>query len=587
MTDNDIVIGLATIVVLGIGAQWFGRRTGIPSVLLLLPAGLLAGGVLDLVEPEELFGDLLFPAVTLLVSVLLFQSGLQLRVEDLPSEVRSTVARLVSVGLVLTFLGASLAAAAVLDVPTELAFMTGAVLVVSGPTVVGPLLRIVRPQPPTGAVLTWESTTLDPVGATVGVVVLNLIVAAQRGGGVHPILQMLGRLGLGVAVGAVAAVLLVIVMSRFLVTDDMEAAVGLLFAVAAFAVAEVLLSEAGLFATLTLGFITANQPLVPTSRITGFGATVEVLVIGTLFVVLGATVELDALWDHAGAIVAVVAVLVLVVRPLTAAVCLVRAPLTGAERVLVGCVDPRGIVAAATAAQFAGTLDDAGYDAEFLPPVAFGVILGTGVVYGLAVPPVAGLLGLRRPGPTRVALIGDDPWLPSLGRCLVRAGAEVLLVSPDVPDGHVGRGDEADLETMSLREGAERIGDELDQVSLARALVSGREDAVVTLVEAQLIELIGRRRVLRVPQRHRALSTLIPERLAAAPFGGRVTRELIDERIAAGATVDVLPSPVPPEALVLARVASDGAVDFVAGDTADHPDHTHVGLAPVRAPADP
>ncbi len=585
MTDNDIVIGLATIVVLGIGAQWLGRRTGIPSVLLLLPAGLLAGGVFDLVEPDELFGDLLFPAVTLLVSILLFQSGLQLRVEELPSEVRGTVARLVSVGLAITFLGASLATAAVLDVPTELAFMTGAVLVVSGPTVVGPLLRIVRPQPPTGAVLTWESTALDPVGATVGVVVLNLIVAAQRGGDVHPILQMLGRLGLGVAVGVVAAVLLVLVMSRFLVTDDMEAAVGLLFAVAAFAVAEVMLSEAGLFATLTLGFITANQPLVPTSRITGFGATVEVLVIGTLFVVLGATVELDALWDHAGAIVAIVAALVLLVRPLTAAVCLVRAPLTGAERVLVGCVDPRGIVAAATAAQFAGTLDAAGYDTEFLPPTVFGVILGTGVVYGLAVPPVARLLGLRRPSPTRVALIGDDPWLPSLGRCLTRAGAEVLLVSPDVPDGRVGDGE--DLETMSLREGAERIGDELDQVSLARALISGREDAVVTLVEAQLIEMIGRRHVLRVPQRHTALSRLIPERLAAAPFGGRITRELIDERIAAGAAVEVLPTPVPPEALVLARVATDGAVDFVVGDTADHPDHAHVGLTPVPTPADP
>jgi hypothetical protein len=140
---------------------------------------------------------------------------------------------------------------------------------------------------------------------------------------------------------------------------------------------------------------------------------------------------------------------------------------------------------------------------------------------------------------------------------------------------------------MSLREGAERIGDELDQVSLARALISGREDAVVTLVEAQLIELIGRRHVLRVPQRQRALSTLIPERWAAAPFGGRVTRELIGERIAAGAAIEVLRTPVPPDAIVLARVASDGTVDFVVGDTAEHPDHTHVGLTPVRAPADP
>ncbi len=263
MSDNEIIIGLATIVVFGVGAQWIGRRAGIPSLLLLLPAGVLAGAVLGLVDPEELFGDALFPGITLLVSLLLFQAALGLRVRDLPRVARGPVLRLVTVGAAITFAGASAGVALILGVDADVALLVGAILVVSGPTVVGPLLAVVRPRDPSEAVLRWESIALDPIGATLGVVVLNLLLAS--GGGVHPVLQMLGRLGVGVGVGAAAAVILVFVMSRFLVSDEMEAAVALLFAVAAFALAEVSLSEAGLFATTTLGFIAANQDFVPTS----------------------------------------------------------------------------------------------------------------------------------------------------------------------------------------------------------------------------------------------------------------------------------------------------------------------------------
>jgi NhaP-type Na+/H+ or K+/H+ antiporter len=582
VTDDEIIIGLTTIVVFGIGAQWVGRRVGIPSLLVLLPAGLLAGGVLDWVDPEELFGDLLFPVVTLLVSVLLYQSGLQLRLDELPASVRTTVARLVSIGLLLTFAGATAAIAIVFDVPRSLAVMTGAILVVSGPTVIGPLVRVVRPKPPAGAVLLWEGTALDPIGATLGVVVLNLILASNRGG-LHPVLQLMGRLGIGIAVGLVAALVLILVISRFLVTDDMEAAVGLLFAVAAYGVAELTLSEAGLFATLTLGIALSNQRLAPTSRIAGFGETVEVLIIGTLFIVLGATISVDALVDNAWQIVTIVAILVLLVRPLTVAICLVGTPLSRAERTFIGCVDPRGVVAAATAAQFAGTLSDAGYDTDFMSPTVFGVILGTGVVYSLGAAPIARALQLQRHRSTRVALIGDDPWLATFGQRLVDAGATVLVVTtgPDHDDaaGSLGRGSIQALETIPLREGAERISDALEEVSLAGALISSDPDAVVTLIEAELIELLGRRKVHRVREEHLdALDTVLPERWAVTPFQGNATREVIAGKLAEGATIEVLAAPVATDALVMASVANDGSVDFVVRDGDLPPAAAYVGL---------
>ena len=233
LSETEIYLAVATIAVFGIGAQWIGRRFGFPSLLLLLPLGLLAGDVLGLVQPEALLGDLLFPTVELLVALLLFQSGLQLRFAVLPADARSPVIRLLTVGVAITFLGASLAVLAIMDLDVGLAFLLGAIVVVSGPTVVGPLLRSLRPRAPIASVLNYEGTILDPIGATLGVVVLTAVLAAGVDE-LHPVLYFLGRLGVGVAIGLATSAAMVFVMSRFWLTYSIEAAVPLMFAIVAF-----------------------------------------------------------------------------------------------------------------------------------------------------------------------------------------------------------------------------------------------------------------------------------------------------------------------------------------------------------------
>jgi NhaP-type Na+/H+ or K+/H+ antiporter len=395
LSDTDIYIAIATIAVFGIGGQWIGRRLGFPSLLLLLPLGLLAGDVLGLVEPEKLLGDLLFPVVELLVALLLFQSGLHLRFAELPDGARSPVIRLITVGLAITFLGASLAALAILDVEVGLAFLLGAVIVVSGPTVVGPLLASVRPRAPLGSVLNYEGTFLDPLGATLGVVVLTAVLA-EGSGDTYPVLYFLSRLGLGIAIGLAAAACLVFVVSRFWVTFKLEAATAVMFAVVAYVLAEVLLSGSGLFAAVTLGVALANQRRASVKPARLFGETLEVLIIAALFIILGALVTIDGLLEHAWQIVLLVAALVIIVRPATACISLLGTPVKWRDRALIGSVDPRGIVAASTAAAFTGTLAATGFESDFLLPVVFGVILGTGIIYGLGAKPAG-----RRPGWSR------------------------------------------------------------------------------------------------------------------------------------------------------------------------------------------
>ncbi|MEM9514661.1 MAG: cation:proton antiporter [Actinomycetota bacterium] len=609
MSEDEILIALGTIVVFGVGAQWVGRRIGIPSILLLLPAGLLAGDAFDLVQPEELFGDLLFPLVALLLGLLLFQAGLQLRVHDLPSQARRSVARLVSFGALITFAGASLAVWLLFDVSFGLAVMTGSILVVSGPTVVGPLLAVVRPVAPNGSILNWESTILDPIGATVGVVVLNLLLAENRPG-LHPALQLLERLGLGVGVGLVMGALLVFLMSRFLLTDDMEASVALLFAVLAFTIAEVLLSEAGFFATVTLGVFAANQGLVTTQRIVGVGETLDVLIIGTLFIVLGALVEIDQLVEYALPTAALVAVLVLIVRPLSVLLSLAGLPLPWRDRALIGWVDPRGVVAAATAAQFAGRLGNDGFDTDFMLPVVFGVILGTGVVYGITTPFIARWLRVAQPSPTGVGLLGNDPWLEDFAAALAKTGARVLLVTtrPPPPDELVSgastvdvarvhpttpgplRGRRADPEietafdpdsngsitTLSLHAGLRDVEDAVEEASVADMVVSFRHGAVNALVISSFIEILGRRQVLLlrngdsdaprrlIPPAGEGISDIIPSplRVTNQPFRGTLTRTSIDERLRAGWRIDLTSATPPDGAVVLAEVDERGRVDL-------------------------
>lgn len=562
LSDDRIIVGLATIVVLGVGAQWIAKRRDFPSLLLLLPAGLLAGNVGDLVDPLALFGDTLFPGVTMLVGLLLFQSGLQLRFADLPPGARKPVIRLNSIAALLTLVGASASVWFVFRPGSDLAVLTGAILVVSGPTVVGPLLDSVRPREPVGTILRWEGTMLDPIGATMGVIALNLVVASERNG-IHPLFQMGGRLALGVLVGSVTGALLVFVMSRFLVTDQMEAAVSLLFAVVAFSVAEYFLTEAGLFATVTLGLVVANQRIIPVTRISGFGETLEVFIIGALFIVLGALVDISQILERGWRIMILVALLVVVVRPVSVFASLVGTEVPTRGRALIAWLDPRGVVAASTAAAFTGTLADAGIHAEFLLPVVFGVILGTGVIYGLSASPVASMLGQRGDPPNGVVLVGSEPWMADLARALSDLGVEVLVAIPGGASsaGPAHRG----LTVVDALTDEEHLRGVLARASVSKAVVVPGDDLRAGLVVASLVELLGRRKVYRVASSSdRALENRMAATATAVAFDPALTDERIASAIDAGSRIAELQSEGPAEwpdrSKVMAIVDPDGTV---------------------------
>ncbi|GII98892.1 NhaP-type Na+/H+ or K+/H+ antiporter [Sediminihabitans luteus] len=384
----DLTTGIAIVVVLGVLGQVVARRVHLPSILVLLALGLLVGPVTGILDPDAVFGSGLFPLVSLGVALLLFEESLKLDFRRLRGGARRPVLGLVTIGAILTGIGATLAAWLVLDLSIGKAAVIGAILIVSGPTVVGPLLQIIRPRERVSSVLAFEGIFIDPIGATIALTVANVVL--------HEAAPRLFQTGLtGIGTGVVVAAVYVVVVRWGRIPPGTEVILAIAFAFVAFSIAEGIHEEAGLWATTFLGVALANQRFVDIEPLHEFGGHLGMLLVGSLFILLSARVELDALVRYAGGTLIIVAILVLVLRPLVTSVATVGSDLTRNEKGLVAWMAPRGIVAASTASVFALEFEAAGDPFPQLVPVVFGVVLLTAIVYGLTGSAVAGRLGVR------------------------------------------------------------------------------------------------------------------------------------------------------------------------------------------------
>ena len=261
--SQDTLIALAAVIVLGIGAQWLAWRFGMPSILLLLLTGVVAGPLTGFVDPDDIFGSALLPIVSLSVALILYEGGLSLRLSEL-SKVGSVVRNLLSIGVLVTWLIAGWAAWAILGFDPRVAILFGAILVVTGPTVIGPLLQQIRPTGPVAAILKWEGIAIDPLGAVLAVVVFDVVSVGHDDVSpwAHGGLAVLRTVGVGGGLGLLAAALYVLLVKRFWVPDHLQNGVSLMLAVAVFAASNYVQEEAGLLGVTVMGVALANQKWV-------------------------------------------------------------------------------------------------------------------------------------------------------------------------------------------------------------------------------------------------------------------------------------------------------------------------------------
>jgi len=393
---QDETLAIALIVFSATAAQLLAVRWRVPAIIPLLVVGVVLGPyVIDVVDPDELLGSLLQPIVNLAVAVILFEGSLSLRREHLAEPaVRKVVSRLVSVGVLTTWALATLGAALFLGIDIRVALILGAILTLSGPTVVLPLLDFVMPNRRLGTILRWEGILIDPIGAIIAVLTFQ---AVSSGTGDFNVGGFALTTGVGIGCGLAGAALLGWVLRDAHYSHALKSAATLGLVLAVAAAASGLREDAGLVAAVTLGVALANGfgDVIAETKL--FAETLVGLLIGALFIMLSALVDPGAVVDLGWGGVAFIALLVLVTRPLTAALCTVGSGLERRERAFLGWMMPRGIVAAATVSAFQLELVEDGIpDAEILLPATFAVIAATVAIYGLTGRPVADGLGVRQ-----------------------------------------------------------------------------------------------------------------------------------------------------------------------------------------------
>ncbi len=533
---DEELLGLALVVVLAVGSQLLAARLTIPAILPLLVVGVLAGDTTGLIDPQELLGDALQPAIQIAVGIILFEGALGLRRDELGGGVRGAVTRLVSLGALLTWALMSVALILVLDLPRSVGILVGAILIVSGPTVVLPMLEFIRPVRSARSLLKWEGILIDPVGAILAVVAFNALDFSGHASALSLQGDFVETMAAGLLCGVAGALVLMPLLGAGWVAERQKVAATLMAVVAAFAAGDLLKQDAGLVATIVMGIVLANQRRVDIARIVEFKETLGAILLGILFVLLAAQVQVSDVVDLGWEGIAVVLLAVVLVRPLVVLASTARTGVPWRERLFAAGLAPRGIVAASTASVFGLELVQQGAPgADKIVPVTFLVIGGTVVLYAIASPLLASSLRLIHGEPAGVLLIGAPPWARSLAQALAAAGVDVRVWSPRAGEAAAARAEGLAVQPDPLLDddAEEPLAEEIGTV-----LVVTDDDALNDALVVRLSEALGEARVHALPasaQRPLTLSRL--GELGTPLFAADTTAAELGRRFDAGARV--------------------------------------------------
>lgn len=422
------VLLLASIGVLSLFCQWLAWRVRMPAILFLLAGGIASGPVLGYLNPEDVFGDLLFPMVSLAVAIILFEGSLTLRFAEIRGHGKM-VRNLLPIGAIVTGTIGALSAHYILGISWEIALLFGAISIVTGPTVIAPLLRSVRPSSKLANILQWEGIIIDPIGALLAVLVFEGIVSWGQGNVFgHSLYIFAKTIAVGALIGAAAGYLNGQVLRKHWIPQYLHNAGTLTFMLGVYALSNELAHESGLLTVTIMGLWMANMKQVPVDSILEFKESLSVLLISALFIILAARIEFSAIADLGWGLAWVLAILMLIARPLSIFLSAIGTSLNWREKLFLSWIAPRGIVAAAVSALFAFQLQKVGYEgAGALVPLVFMLIIATVTIQSLTARPLANLLNVTEPAEFGFLILGANPVARMIGLALKKHEVPVVL----------------------------------------------------------------------------------------------------------------------------------------------------------------
>jgi NhaP-type Na+/H+ or K+/H+ antiporter len=394
---EDIVLKLAVIGTAGIAAQWFAWRLQLPAIVLLLAAGFIAGPATGFLDPAADFGDIYRPMVSIAVAIILFEGGLTLNFSEI-RETSKAVRRIIMYAGPMVWGMGALAAHYIGGLSWPTAIVLGAILVVTGPTVIMPLLRQAQLDARPASLLRWEAIVNDPIGALFAVIAFEIILVYV---GLHAAdnLPLLFLSGFGLAIGAgwASAKFIVWTFVRGHVPEYLKAPVLLSSVVAVYALTNMVLEESGLLTVTIMGVVLANSRIASLTDMRRFKETITTLLVSGVFIILTASLSMDDIRSLDLGAALFVAALLLVIRPIAIMLATIKSGATIQERILTSWIAPRGVVAVAVSGLFGTLLADAGVeDAGRMVAFTFAVVVTTIVLHGFTLKPLAAFLNLKK-----------------------------------------------------------------------------------------------------------------------------------------------------------------------------------------------
>ncbi|AZZ99390.1 sodium:proton antiporter [Pseudoalteromonas sp. R3] len=424
-------IYIAGIALFSVLAQWLAWVCRVPAILFLLLTGLILGPVSGQLQPDQLLGDLLFPVVSLSVAIILFEGALTLHFHELKG-IGKVVRNLCSIGMLTTFAILTTSAIWLLELDWRVAAVLGAVLVVTGPTVIAPMLNAMRPEKDIDRILRWEGIVIDPIGALFAVLVFEAVnQVGEAAVFSHTMLALFSTLGVGTSVGIVAGWLTTTIIRREWLPYELHKFGILALVLFSFTLANHLSHESGLLAVTIFGIWLANQDDLEIDSVLEFKEDLSMILISSLFILLAARLQLEDLMLLDSEVFIFLAIVLFVARPLSIAVSTFGSDLPLRSRLLLAWIAPRGIVAAAVGSVFALSMMQSGYpDANKMVPLIFTVIIVTVILQSLTATPLARLLKVRQPAPNTLLLIGANHVSRAIAKGLKEQSVDVYLSDP-------------------------------------------------------------------------------------------------------------------------------------------------------------
>ncbi|TWU00817.1 cation:proton antiporter [Stieleria varia] len=545
----EFLLYLSLVPAIGVLAQWLAWRLNLPGILLLLLFGMILGQFLQpddylakLTGGDETAGpNLLFPLVALSVAVIMFEGGLSLKLHEL-KEAGAAVLQLCTIGAAITFALAATAARWTLGFDWSICFLLGGILTVTGPTVIGPLLRQVQPSRRVSSTLKWEGIVIDPIGAVLAVLVFEqLIDQLHQGGAASAALMLLKTVAVGSVLGILGGLLLAIALRRFWIPDNLHGVAALSLGMLLFALSDMLAHESGLITVTVMGVWLANQKNLDIEHIVELKENLRTLLIGCLFVVLGSRVQLSDIMAIGWGGIAFVALLIVIVRPISVFASTLGTKLTLPEKTFVAFLAPRGIVAAAVSSVFALAIERDGQPlnlvgSDQLSTVTFFVIVATVLIYGLSASPLAKLLGLAEDQSNGILIAGADPWVRDFALTLQKEDVAVLLV--DTNFNKVSAARQLGINAVCANILNEHVREDLDLTGIGQLMALTQNDEVNSLATRECRHLFNRSALYQLPfknQNAKSRRGLTSNLMGRALFSPERTFSNIRDMHAAGA----------------------------------------------------